>query len=190
MFKLEDILSHWGYIAVFLGTVIEGEVTMIVGSFLASQRILDIKYVMLTGAIGGFIGDQIFFLLGKIGKNLNILRKLERNVKFRKARVIAKKYGTYIILFSRYLIGMRAALSLSLGIFNVPFKQFTLLNMLSAIFWALTVGIFGFILGKAALALLGDIKKYEWLLVLTIIVIAFMGYKLKKKIEKAEESKL
>ncbi len=187
MGKFENIVSHWGYIAVFLGTLLEGEVTMIVGSFLASQKILDIKWVMFVGAIGGFIGDQIFFLVGKLGKNMNIMKRLERNVNFRKARRIVRKYGTYIILFSRYLIGMRMALSMCLGVFNISMKQFTLLNLISAIFWAATVGLFGFLLGKAAIAILGDIKKYEWLLVITIIIVATLGYQIKKRIKKAEE---
>ncbi|NPA15016.1 MAG: DedA family protein [Deferribacteres bacterium] len=187
MVKFENLISHWGYIAVFIGTLIEGEVTMIVGSFLASQKILDIKYVMLVGAVGGFIGDQIFFLMGKLGKNMKMMKKLERNVRFRKARRIVRRYGTYIILFSRYLIGMRMALSTCLGVFNIPVRQFTLLNLISAALWAVTVGLFGFILGKAAMAILGDIKKYEWLLVLTLVVVAVLGYQIKKRIKKVEE---
>ena len=187
MEKLEVLITHWGYVAVFLGTLIEGEVTLIIGSFLASQKILDIKGVMFMGAIGGFAGDQLFFFAGRLGKNLTLIKKLERNAKFRKARKIARKYGIYIILLSRYLIGMRMALSLSLGVFNIPIKQFTLLNLISALLWALTVGTAGFILGKAVMAILGDIKKYEWLMATIVIIVAVISFYIKKKIKKAEE---
>ena len=190
MDKYCSIISHWGYIAVFLGTLIEGEVTMVVSGFLASQNLLDIRSVLAVGALGGFLGDQLFFLAGKLSNKAKFLKKLERNVRYRKARRIVRKYGAYIILFSRYLVGMRMALSFALGVMKVPFKEFSLLNFLSALVWAPTVGFLGYLLGSLAMKLLGDFKRYEAYLIVAACLVAVAAYLFKKAISRVEERKL
>ena len=187
---LEEIISKWGYIGVFLGTFLEGEVTMVVSGFLASQDVMDIRMVLLVGGMGGFLGDQFFFLLGRLSNTLNLLQRLNRSVRYRKARRIVRRYGSYIALFSRYLVGMRMALSFTLGVMRMPFRQFTLLNFISAVLWAITVGFMGYLMGTVALKVLGHVKKYEELLILLTVVIVAVSFCIKLLIKRWEEAKL
>ncbi len=190
MKELESFISHWGYVAVFLGTLVEGEVTMVISGFLASQNIFDMRAVILWGAIGGFLGDQFFFVAGWLSHRFRLLKRLERNVRYRKARRVIRKYGAYIILFSRYLVGMRMAFSFALGAMRVPFRKFSLLNFFSAFMWAPTVAFLGYALGAVALRILGDVKKYETALIAILLAIALLGFFLKKLLERLEERRL
>ena len=190
MDRFADIVCHWGYWAVFIGTLLEGEVTMVVSGFLASQNLMDLKGVLFVGMVGGFLGDQLFYLLGRISNRTRLLKRLERNVTYRKARRVVRKYGNYIILFSRYLVGMRMALSFSLGVMRIPFASFSLLNLVSAVVWALTVGYAGYALGTLALKLLGDLKRYELALVVFSLFVALVAFAVKRCVERIEERRL
>ncbi len=184
------IISRWGYVAVFLGTLLEGEVTMVVSGFLASQNLLDMRVVLALGAVGGFLGDQFFYLAGRISNRAKFLKRLNRNVRYRKARRIVRSYGNLIILFSRYLVGMRMALSFTLGMMEIPFGKFSLLNFISAVIWAPTVGYLGYALGSLALEIIGDARRYELALLVFVAVVAIVAYAIKRMVGRLEERKL
>jgi hypothetical protein len=53
---LESFLAKYGYIAILLGTVFEGETIMIMGGFSAHRGYLDLlPWVVLAGFAGNFI---------------------------------------------------------------------------------------------------------------------------------------
>ncbi len=190
MDSVQNIISRWGYLAVFLGTLLEGEITMVVSGFLASQNIMDIRLVLLVGSAGGFLGDQLFFIAGRISNRFHALTRLNRNISYRKARRIVRRYGSYIVLVSRYLVGMRMALSFALGVMRMPFRQFTLLNLISAAVWAPTVGFFGYALGTVAVKALGRMKHYEKILILSTLLVVAVAFAFKRLVKRVEEERL
>ncbi|WP_158508777.1 DedA family protein [Thermosulfidibacter takaii] len=163
---------------------------MVLSGFLASQSVFDLRVVVLIGAVGGFIGDQLFFWIGRLSNKASLLKKLDRNVKYRKARRIVRKYGSYIILVSRYLVGMRMALSFALGAMRVPCLRFSLMNFISAMIWAPSVALLGYAMGSVALKVLGDIKRYETALILAALVVALIAFLIKRYLENVEERRL
>src|ERR1700737_2865082 len=67
-------LGHWGYLAIFLGAMLEsaaflgllvpGEALVLVAGFFAAQGLLDIGDLILLVAIGAIIGDSIGYEMG------------------------------------------------------------------------------------------------------------------------------
>ena len=56
---LESFLAKYGYIAILLGTVFEGETIMIMGGFSAHRGYLDLlPWVILAGFVGNFIQNS------------------------------------------------------------------------------------------------------------------------------------
>ena len=62
---LESLIDTYGYIAIFIGTLLEGETVLVLGGFAAFRGYLSLPYVILTAFIGSMLGDQFFFYLGR-----------------------------------------------------------------------------------------------------------------------------
>jgi membrane protein DedA with SNARE-associated domain len=61
---LESFLAKYGYLAIILGTVFEGETNVIMGGFSAHRGYLKLlPWVILAGFAGNFIQNQVVFLL-------------------------------------------------------------------------------------------------------------------------------
>ena len=71
---LESFLAKYGYIAILLGTVFEGETIMIMGGFSAHRGYLRLlPWVVLAGFVGNFIQNLVYLelILGEI-KHLEV----------------------------------------------------------------------------------------------------------------------
>jgi hypothetical protein len=71
---LESFLAKYGYIAILLGTVFEGETIMIMGGFSAHREYLKLlPWVVLAGFVGNFIQNQDYLelIMGEI-KHLEV----------------------------------------------------------------------------------------------------------------------
>ena len=66
----ESFLAKYGYIAILLGTVFEGETIMIMGGFSAHRGYLDLlPWVILAGFVGNFIQIRKPGPLGQVRDN-------------------------------------------------------------------------------------------------------------------------
>ncbi|MGW8187802.1 MAG: DedA family protein [Desulfobacterales bacterium] len=62
---LESLIEKFGYLAVLLGTFLEGETILVLGGFAAHRGYLLLAGVILTAFCGSLMGDQLFFFLGR-----------------------------------------------------------------------------------------------------------------------------
>ena len=60
------LLSTYGYIALMIGTFLEGETILVAAGFLAHRGYLELPWVILFAFIGTFGGDQFYFFLGRV----------------------------------------------------------------------------------------------------------------------------
>lgn len=68
MFEHLDInylLVNYGYWAVFIGCLLEGETILILGGLAAHQTTLRLIDVIAVATLGGMVGDQILFWTGR-----------------------------------------------------------------------------------------------------------------------------
>jgi len=61
---MEAFIKHFGYLAILIGTFLEGETILILGGFAAHRGYLDLSLVIMSAFIGTFFGDQLFYFLG------------------------------------------------------------------------------------------------------------------------------
>lgn len=62
---LDQLIDTYGYWAILVGTLLEGETILLLGGFAAYQGYLALPWVILAAFIGAFCGDQLFFFLGE-----------------------------------------------------------------------------------------------------------------------------
>ena len=101
------LLSTYGYLAVFIGTFLEGESILVIAGFFANRGLLSLPYVIAAAFFGSFSGDQLFFLIGRVhGKKL--LAKYPRmEARVHKVFRLFERWHTVYILGFRFLYGLR-----------------------------------------------------------------------------------
>ena len=170
---LKDYLQVHGYWVLFLGTFLEGEAILIFAGLLAFQGYLNIYGVIVSAFAGSFLGDQFYFHIGR-RKGESLLRLFTSVArKFRKALRLIERYGSFVAFVSRYTYGLRILLPIILGMTNLSARRFLMLNLASALSWAIAFSLGGFLFGKGAALFIDDLERYEpYLLLVLACVIA------------------
>ncbi len=136
-------VAHYGWAAVFIGAILEGETVVLLAAVLAQQGLLDFHQMLLAAALGAFAGDQFFFHLGRLRGDRLIPRLAVWQPRVAKARVLLQRHHGWVILLYRFIYGMRAVIPFLLGTGICSARKFTLLSTLSACIWAVVVGAGG-----------------------------------------------
>lgn len=171
----EYLTSH-GYWVLFLWTFLEGEAGLILAGFLAFQGYFTVPGVMLTATAGAFFGDQFYFYLGRWKGRLlfNISPRFSK--KFRKGLKLIENYGSFVAFVSRFTYGFRIFLPIILGMTAFPSSRFLALNIASAITWALSFTLVGYLFGHSASLFVEDVGRYEHYLLMILGGLIFIAW--------------
>ncbi|MCX7102892.1 MAG: DedA family protein [Methylobacter sp.] len=160
-------LKEYGYIILFLWSIIEGEMGLIMSGIMSHTGDMEYFMSIFVAGLGGFTGDQIYFYLGRFNKNL-IQRKLHKQRrKFAIAHLLLKKYGWPIIFVQRYMYGLRTVIPMSIGITKYSARKFAFINLISAWIWATITITPAYIYGAEILVFLAYAKQH-WYFALPI----------------------
>jgi len=142
-----DFITQFGWVAVFIGALLEGETVVLLAAVLVQQGFLDFRSVLLSAAIGAFAGDQFFFHLGRHhGNRLFSKHPIWQHRLDRAAALLARR-RKWVILFYRFFYGMRAVIPFLLGSGKCEVWSFTVLSAFSAMIWAAVIGTGGYWFG-------------------------------------------
>ncbi len=169
-----DTVARLGYIGVLLGTFLEGETTILVAGIFAKFGFLKLNQVMCCSFIGTFMGDCVFFFLGKyFGRSV-----IERYEFLRCRAVLSNKIihqNRHFILFvMRFLAGFRSIILLLLGCADVKTSRFLLIDVTSSLIWSVCVSIIGYSFANVVYIFVRDVKGYEKILIPVVIVPAIV----------------
>jgi len=165
---LQALLENYGYIAVFLGALLEGETVLIMAGFAAHRGLLELPWVIALAAVAGFLGDQLFFALGRY-RGRQMLTRFH-SVQRQAARVegLIHRHSTWLIVGVRFMYGLRVAGPVLIGMSQVSHTKFIVLNLIGAVVWAIVVAGLGYLFGQAVELMLQDARRYELALLISI----------------------
>jgi membrane protein DedA with SNARE-associated domain len=170
-------IEHYGYWAIIVGTIIEGETIVLTGGILAFWGCLDLRWVMVTAFIGSFSGDQIFFFLGRYKGNQIISRREKWRSRLEKVHRLSKRYHTAIILGFRFMYGFRLVTPLVLGADQtINPRRFMILNGFSAACWSIIFAWGGYFLGEVSEGLLKEIKRVQGGFLIGLSLAGILGW--------------
>ncbi len=166
----KELVSTYGYFAVFLGSIAEGETFVVFGGIAAHRGYLNLFLVMAVAFAGGWLGDALYFALGRRHAAALLNRFPTMRPRADKARRMIEKYDSLTIISMRFLYGLRTVGPMVVGMSAVPAARFMVLNALGAILWAVVVTAAGYAFSNVIDALLPQIRRYEEYLLLTVVV--------------------
>lgn len=149
------MLSLLPYTGVLLAAIVEGEVAYIGAATLVAEGRLDPLPVLVAGAIGASIGDQIYFYLfrGRLPRWLARFPALEQRAAPLIERV--RRHASLMVLLIRFAPGFRIALAAACAAVDVPPSKFSFLDAISAFVWASVLLVVVAWLGPTYLAQFG-----------------------------------
>ena len=167
---LLSLIETYGYAVLFVGAFLEGETVLVLAGFAAHRGYLDIRLVIAVAFVGGLLGDQLYFAVGRL-RGAALVAWFPRLARYqpRLDRLLAR-YHTFLIVAIRFLYGLRIAGPLLMGVSKaVLASRFIALNAAGALLWAVSIGLAGYLFGQALELVLADIRRYELAAALVII---------------------
>lgn len=139
---------EWFYLITFVWTALEGETFVIFAALAAKMGFLNIVGLFTAAWLGSFFGDQVFFWLGRVyGKRI-----LERfpKIKPKTDRVLKaiEKYDVIYIMSYRFMYGIRNISGVAIGLSQLSWKRFAVLNFIAAFIWAFAFCFVGYQFGS------------------------------------------
>jgi membrane protein DedA with SNARE-associated domain len=175
-----DFIIKFGYPALFLGCILEGESFLIAAGFLARRGYLNLNLVVLAALAGTYIADVSLYFLGR-NKGIGIISRFpQARAYYPRFKRLFDKYGIWAIFVTRYLYGFRLAAAATLGLMKMRRRKYLPFDLLSCTIWAILIGGLGYIFGASLEVLLGQIRQYEKLVLLLIILIGIGGWVLRR----------
>lgn len=164
---------------------IPGDTITAFGAFLVGVGKLSFAWVYISTTIGSLLGFLcLFWLGGFLGRHFFI----ERDFRFLRAKDIIKaeewfgRYGYFLILFNRFMPGVRSAVALAAGISRFRTVPVLLLSLLSCAAWNLIWIFMGHTLGthwETVEKKMGDflVRYNVAMIVLIVLVVLFFTFK-------------
>lgn len=172
---LSDLLAQYGYYGLFIGCFLEGETVLLLAGIAAHGGYLAFPTVVAVAFVGGTLGDQVYFLVGRrYGEPL-----LDRWPRFQapaeRVRRLIVRHSALLIVAIRFMYGLRLIGPVVIGMTPVPLWRFAVFNMIGAAIWALGIGAIGYLFGHAIQWFLAELDVFEKLaLAAVVVVVALM----------------
>lgn len=161
----------WGYVLLFLGMVLEGEVFLIVSAMLARIHAFDFAEVVTIAFAGVMVGDVFWYWLGilfsKFNGRIKITKAAEHTVKMVFPNFQKRPFLS--ILISKFIYGVNHATLVFSGVTRLDFKLFFNAELLASVVWVAIYSIAGYLFGNAAIAVTQKATRFA-LLALVFVV--------------------
>lgn len=173
---INTLIAHYGYAALIIGSLAEGETITLLGGVAAHQGLLTFPLVVISVALGGMIGDQLLFFLGRRFGGKILRRFSAHQEKIHYAQKMIQRRPYLFVVGTRFMYGFRVIGPLLIGASHLPPKIFIPLNILGALVWALLFTTLGYIGGEVVTPWLHSldqhIKHGIWLVLAIGLVVA------------------
>jgi membrane protein DedA with SNARE-associated domain len=156
-----QLVQQFGYLAIAVGSFLEGEAVLLAGSFAASQGYMELALVLPIAAFGSFLGDLPYFYAGRrYGESVMERFPALHCHKGRLERLL-HRHHVLMVLTLRFLYGVRIPGLLTLGMSRLPAWRFLVLDFLGAIIWAAAICAVGYGAGRVIMGFFEKLNATE-----------------------------
>jgi membrane protein DedA with SNARE-associated domain len=153
--RVHPLLMRYGYWAAAVAVLAEGfgipmpgQTLLIAGSVEAAEGRMNIGWLLLVvvaaAALGNSLGYAIGYWAGRV-----VLNKLKVNPQRQQGlEQLFSRRGGFVILFGRFVDGLRQLNGIVSGIMKMPWWSFTAYNVAGALLWTGSWGLGSYYLGR------------------------------------------
>ena len=170
--SLMQLLSEYGYVAVFFGSLLEGETVLLLAGFAAHQGYLSFPVVVGIAFVGSTLGDQGFYWLGRVAGKPLLDRLPTATARANRVNALLQRFDASLIIGLRFMYGLRILGPIVIGTSHVSPRRFATFNVIGAVVWAPSVAGLGYLFGHTFERFLPDFHQLEAAALVGIIGVA------------------
>jgi dephospho-CoA kinase len=161
--------------ALFLGLLVPAEATVLVAAFMADLGYFDVGDVLLATLLGGFVGDQIGYALGRLhGRravaHTGMLGRLWRRHEAR-ATVLFAQRSLYAITLARFISFARTLMPWFAGMTRMPYGRFLMYDIIGVLGWGIGSVTAGYLAGRSWQALASALGVVSAIIIIGTLVV-------------------
>jgi len=112
---MDDVVSNLGYVAILVGTLLEGESVLALGGVAASHGYLSFPKVVAMAVLGSFVGDQFCFFIGRRFGARILARHPKIGAKAGRVQELVRRWDAPAVIALRFMYGLRVAGPIVIG---------------------------------------------------------------------------
>ncbi|CAG18957.1 DedA family protein [Photobacterium profundum] len=146
--ELTPLLQQYGYWILAIAIAVEGigipapgQSLLVVASLLAASGKMSLSSILLVAGLSGFIGNCCGFWIGRKFGHVLVNKQWIKPRTLGKLHAFIERYGTFGLLISRFIEGIKQFMALGCGIAQMPVKHFLIGNLLAISVWLMVFGV-------------------------------------------------
>ncbi len=188
-----EIIAEYGIFAVFALCTVEGDITLLISGVMAHSEFFgpwSWMKVVFFGTLGGVVGDCFAYMVGRLAHENAKHYRFYQMAQSRVEKLI-DKFGSFAIIISKYIYGIRVAMCVSYGVAQTPFPRFLAFSALSCGIWVTILSGVGYFFSGAITSMIGDYRRigfglFAIVMVGVIVFYVIERYWLSEKVEAAK----
>jgi membrane protein DedA with SNARE-associated domain len=169
-------IDRYGYAAVLIAGLFEGETILLLGGLAAHRGLLDLRAVIGWYVAGALCSNQLLFQLGRTRGPALLARWPVLQPRAARVLEFAHRHQRTVLLLYRFAVGARAMTPFVLGMSGVRRLRFTGLDSLILLSWATAVGCVGFWLGDSLEHWLPEIERSEHIVFASLAALGALAW--------------
>ncbi|WP_067702565.1 MULTISPECIES: DedA family protein [unclassified Erwinia] len=145
---VNGLISQYGYLALFIGCIAEGETFTLLGGVAAHEGLLHYGWVLLVAMLGGILGDTGLFFIGRYYGSAILKRFKKHQKQIAKANRLIRKRPVLFVIGVRFMYGLRIVGPIIIGASKLKPQKFLALNIIGAMLWAVIFVSLGYLGGE------------------------------------------
>ncbi|CAN5611625.1 hypothetical protein BH23GEM10_BH23GEM10_14660 [soil metagenome] len=164
--------------AFFIGLLVPAEATVLVAAFMAQAGYFELEHVLLATVLGGMLGDNIGYALGRFGgrraaASHGRLGRLWRRHEPR-AAILFRRRSILSVSFARFISFVRTLMPWFAGMSGMPYGRFFFYDTIGVLGWGIASVAAGFLAGRSWHVVAGVLGTASTIIVVGIIGLALM----------------
>jgi membrane protein DedA with SNARE-associated domain len=152
LFNMLQPLSGWAYLGIAVLVAVEGPIVTLLGAAAAAGGYLKPGLVFISAAAGNMVADNLWYLLGYLGKMEWMVRYgrwfgVRRDQVERLERSI-QKHALSILFIAKLTLGFMVPALIATGLAKIPWRRWIGVLALGEFIWTGTLVLAGYFFGQ------------------------------------------
>lgn len=180
---MEEIINYllaYGYIILFFYSLGGGMVAVIAAGVLSYAGKMDLTISILIATVANIMGSSLLFFMGRYNKQALMPYIKAHRRKLALSHILMKRYGDKIVFIQKFIYGLKTLVPMTIGLTKYPQAKFHILNIISALIWATTLGIGSYMAGELLMRAVEYFSKNAFfapLILLSILAVIWFYFK-------------